>query len=181
MKQAGLLNRDWSLVMKMMHSHQQVNDYDCGLYIIENAQAVINCWNRPEVMKNAPWINVFNCLYDTVMQNWGWTEKEVAWLSQKRTVGRSPELGSLVRSQISLLSEALSGMTTPPALSTLMRQLGLLNMIFSWQELRQSGRNKGHKKHWDWEVLIKRHNEDANWADEVTILSGWSCRLSAQW
>ena len=42
MKQAGLLDKDQSLVMKIMHSHQQVNDYDCGLYAIENAWAVIN-------------------------------------------------------------------------------------------------------------------------------------------
>ena len=69
MKQAGLLNGDQSLIMRMMCSHQQVNDYDCGLYAIENAQAVINCWDQPEIMKNAPQINTFNYLYDTVMQN----------------------------------------------------------------------------------------------------------------
>ena len=37
MKQAELLNRDQSLMMRMMCSHQQVNNYDCGLYVIENA------------------------------------------------------------------------------------------------------------------------------------------------
>ena len=148
--------------MKMMHSHQQVNDYNCGLYVIKNAWAVINHQNQPEVVRNALQINVFNHLYNTVMQNQGWTEEEVVQLSQERTVGRSLKLGSSVRSQISLLSEASSGMTTPPVLSTLMKQLDSSNIIPSQQELRQSERNKRHKKHWDQKVLIKRHNEDVN-------------------
>ena len=61
-----------------MHSYQQVNNYDCGLYAIENVWAIINCWDQPEIMKNAPQINIFNHLYNTVMQNQGQTEKEVA-------------------------------------------------------------------------------------------------------
>ena len=77
MKQAELLDEDWSLVMEIMHSYQQVNNYDCNLYVIKNAQAVINHWDQPEVMRNTLWIDVFNHLYDTVMQNWGRTEEEV--------------------------------------------------------------------------------------------------------
>ena len=157
--------------MKTMHSYQQVNDYDCGLYAIKNAWAVINYQNQPEIMKNTLWINAFNHLYDTVIQNWGWTEKEVAWLSQKRTVKCSLKLSSSVRSQTSLLSEAPSDITTLPVLSALMRQLSSSNVISPQQELHQSERNKRHKKHWGQKVLIKRHNEDANWADKVAILS----------
>ena len=37
MKQAELLDKDQSLIMKIMYSHQQVNNYDCGLYVIKNA------------------------------------------------------------------------------------------------------------------------------------------------
>ena len=78
MKQAELLNKDQSLVMKIMCSYQQVNNYDCSLYAIKNVQAVINYWNQSEVMKNTPQINAFNHLYDTVIKNWDWTEEEVA-------------------------------------------------------------------------------------------------------
>ena len=129
-------------------------------------------------MKNAPQINAFNHLYNTVMQNWGQTEKEVVQLSQKRTVRYFLKLGSSVRSQISLLSEILLNITTSPALSTLIRQLNSLNVISFQQELHQSERNKGHKKHWGQKVFVKRHNEDVNWADEVVVLSEWSCWLS---
>ena len=45
MKQAELLNKDQSLMMKIMCSHQQINDYDCDLYVIKNVQAVINYWD----------------------------------------------------------------------------------------------------------------------------------------
>ena len=37
MKQAKLLNEDQNLMMKIIHSYQQVNDYNCGLYAIKNA------------------------------------------------------------------------------------------------------------------------------------------------
>ena len=80
-------------------------------------------------MENTSWINVFNHLYNTVMQNQDWTEGEVAQLSQKRTAECSSELGSPARSQTNLLSKAPSGMTTPPVLSALMRQLNSLNVI----------------------------------------------------
>ena len=80
-------------------------------------------------MENAPQINAFNHLYNTVMQNQGQTEEEVVQLSQKRTVKCSPKLGSSIRSQTSLLSEAPSDMTTPPVLSILMRQLDSSNVI----------------------------------------------------
>ena len=129
MKQAELLNRDQSLIIRMIHNYQQVNDYNCSLYVIKNAQAVINYQNQPEIMRNTPQINVFHHLYDTVIQNWGWTEEEIAQLSQKRTVEHSFKLGSSVRSQISLLSEASSGITTLSALNALMRQLNLSNVI----------------------------------------------------
>ena len=69
MKQAELLDKDQSLVMRTMRSYQQINDYNCGLYAIKNAWAVINCQDWSEVMKNAPQIDAFNHLYDTVMQN----------------------------------------------------------------------------------------------------------------
>ena len=55
--------------MKTMHSYQQVNDYDCGLYVIKNVWAVINHQDQPEIVKNTPQINVFNHLYNTVIQN----------------------------------------------------------------------------------------------------------------
>ena len=53
MKQAELLDEDQSLIMRTIYSYQQVNDYDCDLYIIKNAWAVINHWDQPEVVKNA--------------------------------------------------------------------------------------------------------------------------------
>ena len=53
MKQAELLNEDQSLVIMIMHSHQQVNNYDCDLYVIKNVWAVINCWDWSEIIKNA--------------------------------------------------------------------------------------------------------------------------------
>ena len=147
MKQAELLDKDWSLIMKIMYSYQQVNDYDCSLYAIKNVQAVINHQDWSKIIKNTSWINAFNYLYNTVIQNWGWIEEEVVQLSQKRTVRCFSELNSLVRSQISLLSEASSDITTPPVLSVLMRQLNSSNVIPPQQELHQSERNKECKKH----------------------------------
>ena len=157
--------------MRIICSHQQVNDYNCSLYVIKNAWAIINCWDQSEVVRNAPQINTFNHLYNTVMQNWDQTEEEVAQLSQERTVRCSFELDSSARLQTSLLSKASSGMTTLPALSTLIRQLGSLNVISPQQELCRLERNKGCRKYWGQEVLIKRHNEDVNWTDKVAILS----------
>ena len=64
-----------------MCSYQQVNNYNCGLYVIKNVQAVINYWDQSEIIENTLWINVFNHLYNTIIQNWGQTEEEVAWLN----------------------------------------------------------------------------------------------------
>ena len=38
--------------MKIMHSHQQINDYDCSLYVIKNVWAVINYWDQSEIIEN---------------------------------------------------------------------------------------------------------------------------------
>ena len=81
-------------------------------------------------MRNAPQINAFNYLYNTVIQNQGQTEKEVVQISQKRTIKYFSKLDSSVRSQINLLSEASLSMTTSSVLSALMRQLNSLNVIF---------------------------------------------------
>ena len=51
-KQVKLLAESQSLMMEMIHSYQQVNNYNCDLYTIENAQAVISYQNQLKVIKN---------------------------------------------------------------------------------------------------------------------------------
>ena len=75
-------------------------------------------------------------------------QREVAQLSQKRTVECSSELSSSVRLQTSLLSKASSDITISSALSVLMRQLGSSNVISPQQELCRLKRNKRCEKHW---------------------------------
>ena len=62
--------RSMKMRYKAIRSHQQVNGHDCDLYTFENARTVIKRRGRLEIIGNAPKIDAFNRLCDTVMQNW---------------------------------------------------------------------------------------------------------------
>ncbi|KAF7502514.1 hypothetical protein GJ744_005635 [Endocarpon pusillum] len=47
-------------------SAQQLNDYDCGVYVIENARAFLNHQQPPEIIGNAARLDVTQRMYDAV-------------------------------------------------------------------------------------------------------------------
>jgi Ulp1 protease family, C-terminal catalytic domain len=51
-------------------SNQQVNDYDCGLFVIENARAMV--WHEtvaPEIVGNAPRLDVATQVFDAIIHH----------------------------------------------------------------------------------------------------------------
>ncbi len=63
-------------VLDGARSVQQLNDFDCGLYTIENARAYMNGNPPPEIIGNASRLETFSRLYDSVMTNAVHTDRE---------------------------------------------------------------------------------------------------------
>lgn len=65
-KQAQLGKRKWEILNAT--SHQQMNDYDCGVYVIENAVAIAEGnEDLPEVTGNMARLNIFSAMYNDAM------------------------------------------------------------------------------------------------------------------
>ncbi|KAF7506434.1 hypothetical protein GJ744_011788 [Endocarpon pusillum] len=56
-----------------LRSAQQLNDYDCGLYVIENARSFLNGQPLQEIIGNAARVNVATRLYGPAMNLRDWT------------------------------------------------------------------------------------------------------------